>query len=96
MLTAMVTLGPAAARLILMKLNWESPNWETLPKRSSLKVRSSLSSFPDGDCALVKFYLIVSVTCQVLLMKIVPLASFSHSDCSFVKVIMRLLLVVIS
>jgi hypothetical protein len=39
MLTAMVTLGPAAAKLILTKLNWDSPSWETLPKRNSLKVR---------------------------------------------------------
>ena len=42
MLTAMVTLGPAAAKLILSKVNWDSPNWETLPKRSSLKVKSVL------------------------------------------------------
>ena len=26
----------------LSKVNWDSPNWETLPKRSSLKVKSVL------------------------------------------------------
>jgi hypothetical protein len=47
MLTAMVTLGPAAAKLILTKLNWDSPSWETLPKRNSLKVNESLVPFKD-------------------------------------------------
>lgn len=35
MLTAFVTLGPLAAREVLMKLNLEHNNWELLPRRSS-------------------------------------------------------------
>jgi len=37
MLTAMVTLGPAQAREVLTKVNWEHDNWDTLCKRSSKK-----------------------------------------------------------
>jgi len=37
MLTAMVTLGPTQAREVLMKVNWEHDNWDTLSKRSSKK-----------------------------------------------------------
>ena len=37
MLTAMVTLGPVQAREVLMKVNWEHDNWDTLCKRSSKK-----------------------------------------------------------
>ena len=33
MLTAFVTLGPSAARELLVRLNMEHKNWETLPKR---------------------------------------------------------------
>eukprot|EP00092_Neocalanus_flemingeri_P037911 GFUD01041266.1.p1 GENE.GFUD01041266.1~~GFUD01041266.1.p1 ORF type:complete len:1730 (-),score=625.36 GFUD01041266.1:48-5237(-) len=35
MLTAMVTLGPTQAREVLLKVNWEHDNWDTLSKRSS-------------------------------------------------------------
>jgi len=37
MLTAMVTLGSAQAREVLLKVNWEHDNWDTLSKRSSKK-----------------------------------------------------------
>jgi len=37
MLTAMVTLGPTQARELLLKVNWEHDNWDTLSKRSSRK-----------------------------------------------------------
>ena len=36
-LIAKVTLGPTQAREVLMKVNWEHDNWDTLSKRSSKK-----------------------------------------------------------
>jgi hypothetical protein len=37
MLTAMVNLGSTQAREVLLKVNWEHDNWDTLSKRGSKK-----------------------------------------------------------
>ena len=51
MLIAKVTLGPTQAREVLMKVNWEHDNWDTLSKRSSKK------DPPDVRACFIQFLL---------------------------------------
>ena len=38
----MVTLGPAASKLVVMKLDWENPAWKNLPTRVDAKDDSDI------------------------------------------------------
>ena len=63
MLIAKVTLGPTQAREVLMKVNWEHDNCDTLSKRSSKK------NPPDVKTCFIHFLSVrAQPTCTLLLL----------------------------
>jgi len=63
LLTSLVTLGVPVAKLLLVKLDWDNPNWENLPKRVSEEVS------PDVRTAYIHFLLSFLIQPTPLILK---------------------------